>query len=158
MSAPRAGIPPGTWARAPRQGPGNDEQLAGGTVAATVTPASQKADRSPVETYVQPLIAAGYAVGDVPILGSPEWCRLDRRDPRSTASICRAALAWYGEGLPEIMAEQLRRELAESDWLVRYRIRQAGLDVHGRGSTDWTRIHEVVTNRAEYRERWGVPA
>jgi hypothetical protein len=76
--------------------------------------------------------------------------------PAGTAAIARAALAGLRAKSPEVIRADLRRELLELDWLVRYRAREAGLDVHGRGSTDWPRIHQVATARAEYRQRWGV--
>jgi hypothetical protein len=68
--------------------------------------------------------------------------------PRATASIARAALRHLLDGRPDAIAEQLRRELAENDWLTRYRIRMAGVDV--RGDTDWVRVVDVVTARREY--------
>jgi hypothetical protein len=104
--------------------------------------------------FVTRLLDLGRRYGDIPIYGSDEWDQLVPADPRRFASVVRAAECWRLDGEPEAV----RRRLAEDDWLVRYRIRQAGLDVHGRGDTDWGRIYEVVTARAAYRERWGVSA
>jgi Protein of unknown function (DUF2742) len=102
------------------------------------------------EEFVNRLLDLGRRHGDIPIYGSNEWEALDRDDPRRFASVVRAAEAWRLDGEPEAV----RRRLEEDDWLVRYRIRQAGLDVHGRGDTDWARIYEVVTARAAYRQWW----
>jgi len=104
--------------------------------------------------FVRRLLDLGRHQGPLPIYGSPEWDQLVPGDPRRFASVVRAAECWYLDGQPEAM----RRRLDEDNWLVRYRIREAGLDVHGRGDTDWTRVHDVVTARAAYRERWGVSA
>jgi hypothetical protein len=108
----------------------------------------------PRAVFVARLLDLGRRYGELPIYGSGEWERLPADDPRRFASVVRAAECWRLDSEPEAV----RQRLAEDDWLVRYRVRAAGLDVHGRGSTDWPRIHEVVTARAAYRERWGVPA
>jgi hypothetical protein len=104
--------------------------------------------------FVTRLLDLGRRQGALPIYGSPEWEQLPADDPRKYASVVRAAECWYLDG----QLEAMRRRLDEDNWLVRYRIREAGLDVHGRGDTDWARIYEVVTNRAAYRQRWGVSA
>lgn len=78
----------------------------------------------PVEAYLLPLVAAGHTVGAVPVLGSPQWSELDRRDPRSTASVARAALLWWRDGQPSAVEARLRAELAEADRLAVWRARQ----------------------------------
>ena len=65
------------------------------------------------------------------------------------ASIARAALSVLRSKDPDVIRADLERELAEADWLVRYRVREAGLDVHGRGDTDWSRVHAVVEAAAD---------
>jgi Protein of unknown function (DUF2742) len=104
------------------------------------------------QELVRRMLDLGRECGDIPIYGSAEWEALDNLDPRRFASVVRAAEVWRREGDPD----RIKQRLAEEDWLVRYRIRQAGLDVHGRGDTNWICIHDVVRARAAYRERYGV--
>jgi Protein of unknown function (DUF2742) len=104
--------------------------------------------------FVARLVELGWRHGELPIYGSPDWEALDAVDPRRFASVVRAAECWRLDGEPEAVRERL----TENDWLVRYRVREGGLDVHGRGDTDWARVYEVVTARAAYRQRWGVSA
>jgi hypothetical protein len=109
-------------------------------------------DTTAVVRYLAELIAR--CDGPVPLI---DQLRADQLGtPRGTAAIARAALSLLRSKDPAVIRADLERELAEADWLVRYRIREAGLDVHGRGSTDWGRIHQVATARAEYRKRWAV--
>jgi hypothetical protein len=105
-----------------------------------------------VEQYLCGLIAR--CADEVPLID--QLREADLATPRATASIARAALSVLRSKDPAVIRADVERELAEIDLLCRWRIRQAGLDVHGRGDTDWSRIHEVVTARAEYRKRWGV--
>ena len=108
------------------------------------------ADRSPVDAYLLDLV--GRCDQPVPLID--ELTAAEMGTPRATAAIARAALSVLRAKDPEIIRADLERELAELDWLVRWRIRMAGHDV--RGDTDWSRVHQVVTARAEYRRRWGV--
>lgn len=55
---------------------------------------------------------------DVPLLGSPQFDRLDWDDPLRLASTVRAAGAWWYDGRPERIAERLRDELAVMDQLA----------------------------------------
>jgi hypothetical protein len=103
-----------------------------------------------IEHYLRSLVAR--CAEPVPLLD--ELTAADIGTPRATASIARAALRHLLDGRPDTIAEQLRRELTENDWLTRCRIRMAGMDV--RGDTDWVRVVDVVTARREYRERWRV--
>jgi hypothetical protein len=109
-------------------------------------------DTSAVRRYLLSLVDR--CDSEVPLLRELRADQLGT--PAGTASIARGALAWLLDGQPEAVEARLRGELAEGDWLVRWRIREAGLDVHGRGDIDWPRIYQVVTARAEYRQRWGV--
>jgi Protein of unknown function (DUF2742) len=101
-----------------------------------------KARSSSRAEFVRRLLDLGRRHGDIPIYGSPEWEQLDVGDPRRFASVVRAAECWRRDGEPGAIREQLERELAENDLLARWRVRQAGLDVHG--GTDWA----AVANRA----------
>jgi hypothetical protein len=76
--------------------------------------------------YVNRLLALGRRYGDLPIYGSAAWEALPTTDPRRFASVVAAAECWRLDGEPEAV----KRRLAEEDWLVRYRIRTAGLDIH----------------------------
>jgi hypothetical protein len=138
-------------------------ETAGERSTGSVSP-TQDTEREPahvshcVAEFVTTLIALGRSYGDIPLYGSAEWAALDRLDPRRFASVVRAAECWRLDGTDEVMRDRLADELADADMFTRWRVREAGLDVHGRGSTDWARIHEVVTNRAAYRQRCGVSA
>jgi len=63
-------------------------------------------------------IRAGRAIGTLPPYGSPEWLRLDDRDPRKVAAVVVAAECWRWDGktLPERLAVELTavREAAEA--------------------------------------------
>jgi hypothetical protein len=109
-------------------------------------------DTTAVTRYLRELV--GRCDGPVPLID--ELTESDLGTVRGTAAIARAALSVLRSKDPAVIRADLERELAEADWLVGYRIREAGLDVHGRGDTDWGRVHEVVTARAAYRQRWGV--
>jgi hypothetical protein len=105
-----------------------------------------------------PVLDLARKVGDVPLISSPEWAVLSATDLRKSGAVARAAMCWHRDGLDDVVRERLLDELADTDLYTRWRVREAGLDVHGRGDTDWGRIYEVAKARAEYRERWGVPA
>ena len=107
-----------------------------------------------VTRYLRDLI--GRCDGAVPLID--ELIADDVGTVRGTAAIARAALSVLRSKDPAVIRADVERELAEADWLVRYRVREAGLDVHGRGEVDWARVNDVVTARAGYRQRWGVPA
>jgi hypothetical protein len=76
--------------------------------------------------FVVTLLRLGGQVGPIPTYGSPEWEQVPDGDPRRLAAVVRAAECWRLDSEPEAV----RRRLVEDDWLVRYRIRAAGLDVH----------------------------
>jgi hypothetical protein len=82
----------------------------------------------PVEGYLRELVAR---CADPPLID--QLSADDLRTPCGTASIARAALRWLLDKRPDVIAEQLRRQLAGDDWLVRYRVRAAGLDVWAGG-------------------------
>jgi hypothetical protein len=138
----------GPWLR--DQGPDDQRAAAGAPSRSTVPEAA--GDTAAVTRYLRDLI--GRCDGPVPLID--QLREADLGSARGTASIAAAALSVLRSKDPDVIRADLERELAEIDWLARYRVRQAGLDVHGRGSTDWSRIHEVVTARAAYRQRWGV--
>ena len=94
--------------------------------------------------FVTRLLDLGRRHGEIPVYGSVQWETLDALDPRRFASVVRAAECWRLDGEPEAV----RRRLDEEDVLVLLRVREAGLDVHGRGDTDWVRIFDVVKARA----------
>jgi hypothetical protein len=108
--------------------------------------------------YLMPVLEHARKVGDVPLISSPEWAALPAADLRKSGAVARAAMCWHREGLDDVVRDRLLDELADADMFARWRVREAGFDVHGRGDTDWARIYEVVTNRAAYRARWGVSA
>ncbi|HET6755939.1 MAG TPA: DUF2742 domain-containing protein [Jiangellaceae bacterium] len=110
------------------------------------------------QEFVTRLLDLGRRHGEIPLYDSDEWEALDDLDPRRFASVVRAAERWRIDGTDDAIRNRLLDELADADMFVRWRVREAGLDVHGRGSTDWARIYEVATNRAAYRQRWGVSA
>ena len=96
------------------------------------------------QEFVTRLLDLGRRHGEIPVYHSDDWESLDDLDPRRYASVVRAAECWRLDG----EEEAVKRRLQEDDWLVRYRIRQAGLDIHGGGSTDWMRVYDVVQARA----------
>jgi hypothetical protein len=106
-----------------------------------------------VTRYLRELVSR--CDGPVPLID--ELAVADLGTPRGTAAIARAALSVLRSKDPVVISADVERELAEIDLLCRWRIRQAGLDVHGRGEVDWPRIHDIVEARREYRQRWGVP-
>ncbi|HEX2361559.1 MAG TPA: hypothetical protein VHI11_05775 [Jiangellaceae bacterium] len=114
--------------------------------------------RDPVFEFLMPVLERARAIGEVPLISSSEWAALPATDLRKSGAVARAALCWHRDGLDDVVRERLRRDLDDDDVLLRFRIRQGGLDVHGRGSTDWGRVYEVVTARVAYRERFGVSA
>ena len=103
--------------------------------------------------------------GDLPIYGSAEFEALASDDPRSLASIVRAAEAWRLDGEPEAVRARLlsQREevLEEADRLAVDRLRQLSYDLAG--ATDWT-AHRggVETSRpmgtAAYLRRADTPS
>ena len=99
------------------------------------------------EAYLRYLIRSGRDVGELPILGSPEWCDLDRRDPRSIAAVAVAALAWF---LEKHDPDRLRQRLLEDDLLVRVRIKHMIGDL---AELPWSRIHEVNEARRDGGDR-----
>ena len=101
---------------------------------------SEQTPPTRVEAYLLPLIDAGRAVGDVPILGSADWCGLDRRDPRSTASVARGALLWWQDGQPAAIEARLRAELAE----VRRQATQAVADAHRQHRRELVPLRQAV--------------
>ena len=106
---------------------------------------------TPIEKYLARLAALD---DDPPLIA--DLTETDLGTSRGTASIARAALAWYTEGRPEQIDARLRDELALAELFARWRVRAAGLDV--RGTTDWPRVLDVATARREYQDRWGEPA
>jgi hypothetical protein len=149
--------PPGK-VRAPGLASGGAEDGAAANGSSVSTVLDRPVAPDPVVAFLEPVVRHGLAVGDVPLLDSPEWAALPPLDLRKAAAVARAALAWHADGRPDTIRERMTQDLADIDLYTKWRVREAGLDVHGRGDTDWSRIHEVVTNRAAYRARWGVPA
>ena len=96
------------------------------------------------QKFVTRLLDLGRRHGEIPVYASDEWETLDDLDPRRFASIVRAAECWRLDG----EEEAVKRRLQEDDWLVQLRVREAGLDIHGRGDTDWVRVFDVVQARA----------
>jgi hypothetical protein len=107
------------------------------------------------DVFVRRLLDLGYRHGDIPIYGSDAWEQLATDDPRKFASVVRAAEAWYRDGEADAIRQRIIQDLADNDMLARWRVRMAGRDVH-EAVGDWSRVHEVVTARAAYRERWGL--
>ncbi|HET6685595.1 MAG TPA: hypothetical protein VFH02_03605 [Jiangellaceae bacterium] len=99
-------------------------------------------DASPIESYLRGLVDA---VDDVPLI--VDLVEADLGTPRGTASIARAALRWLLDGTDDAIRARLGYELEVADLLARWRVRMAGLDV--RGTTDWSRVQEVVMARRE---------
>jgi Protein of unknown function (DUF2742) len=97
--------------------------------------------------FVRRLLELGWRHGELPIYGSPQWEALAVDDPRRFASVVRAAEAWRLDGTDEAIRARLLDELEVADLLARWRVRMAGLDV--RGTTDWSRVQEVVMARRE---------
>ena len=114
--------------------------------------------RDPVFDFLVPVLEHAHGVGDVPLISSPEWAELPATDLRKAGAVARAAMCWHRDGLDDVVRDRLLDELADAGMYTRWRVREAGLDVHGRGSTDWARVFEVAMARAAYRQRWGVPA
>ena len=83
---------------------------------------------SEVEAYLGRLVGR---CDDPPLID--QLTEADLGTPCGTASIARAALAQLRSKRPDVIRADLERELAEDDWLIRYRLRQAGLDVHQAG-------------------------
>jgi Protein of unknown function (DUF2742) len=98
--------------------------------------------------FVARLLDLGRACGQIPVYGSPEWEQLPADDPRRFAAVVRAAEVWRQDGEPDRMARRLLDELAVADLLARWRVRMAGLDVHG-VMDDWPRVLDVVMARRE---------
>jgi hypothetical protein len=115
---------------------------------------SEQTPPTRVEAYLLPLIDAGRAVGDVPILGSADWCGLDRRDPRSTASVARGALLWWQDGQPAAIEARLRAELAEADRLAVWRTRAAWAEFED-SWREFRRGREHMVSFAELERRRG---
>jgi hypothetical protein len=110
------------------------------------------------QEFVTRLLDLGRRHGDIPVYGADDWEALDNLDPRRFASVVRAAECWRVDGTDDAIRGRLLDELADADLYTRWRVREAGLDVHGRGSSDWRRVYDVAMARAEYRQRWGVSA
>lgn len=106
--------------------------------------------RDPVADYLMPLVEAGRAVGEIPLLSSPEWAALDRKDPLSTAAVARAALCWHLDGQPDVVRERLAQELDDMALFVRFRWAEASHDVAGGYKVPVTPSHaELQRRRAE---------
>jgi hypothetical protein len=63
----------------------------------------------------------------VPLIG--DLTADDLGTPRATASIARAALAWYREGLEDDVRERLEQDLRANDFLVAWRLRRMSGDL-----------------------------
>jgi hypothetical protein len=90
-------------------------------------------DASPIESYLRGLVDA---VDDVPLMA--DLVEADLGTPRGTASIARAALAWYREGLEAAIRERLEQDLRENDFLVVWRLRRMSGDLSE--ADDWSAI------------------
>lgn len=96
------------------------------------------------------LIERGRETGEVPIYGSAEWAELPDTDPRKVAACVRAAERWRLDGEPAVMAERLKAELAEADWMLRMRVAEASHDVSRGWETPRGPSHaELQARRAE---------
>jgi hypothetical protein len=91
----------------------------------------------------------------LPAYGSTEWLALDPSDPRRLAALVVAAECWQHAGRVEVMAEQLRDDLALTDQLVVERVRRTSWDVAG--ARDWHAASRRPTH-AELveRRRWSA--
>lgn len=74
-------------------------------VSVTCTP-----ERDYTRAWARVLVDRGNQAGEIPLFGSPEWCRLPDSDPRKAAAVVRAAVAWLTEG------EELAFTLAQEDY------------------------------------------
>jgi hypothetical protein len=90
------------------------------TTAAPLDVAMSVLRTDPVESYLRRLVAG---CADPPLVD--QLTADDLGTPCGTASIARAALCWWRDGLPDQIAERLREELADADHLARWRTRQA---------------------------------
>ena len=97
---------------------------------ATVTTGSP---RTAVESYLRELVDL---CDDPPLIG--DLTAEDLGTPRGTASIARAALAWYREGQEEQLRERLEQDLQDDDFLVAWRLRRMSGDLAE--AEDWSAI------------------
>jgi hypothetical protein len=129
-------------------GPGGEPEAGeverlGGSKTTTIVPYPiNDGSHLAVESYLRDLIAV---CDDPPLID--KLIADDLGTPCGTAAIARAALCWLREKRPDVLEARLRQELAEADWLVAYRVRQVSHDV--RGTTDWSRVLDVVQARRE---------
>ena len=100
-------------------------------------------ERRYTRAWARGLIDRGHRVGDIPLFGSPEWCRMPDSDPRKAASVVRAAMAWLTEG------EDLAFTLAQEDY-----------DRRAEEDRMWQQIHagrralvEATLDEQQVRER-----
>ncbi len=88
-------------------------------------------DRSPhdVSQWAAQLLTAARHAGPIPLVGSPDWCRLAEGDPRKWGAVVIGALAWVSETTPAATAERLRAELDEIDQVVAERFKAAACEL-----------------------------
>lgn len=96
-----------------------------------------------------------HQLGAIPLAGSPTWQALDDADPRKTAAVFRAALAWLYECMPAVIADRLRGELDLIDRCHADRMNAVAHDISG--AADWSRIAAGPTLRELTRRRNTYP-
>lgn len=73
--------------------------------------ATARPDNVVVTRWVTRILVAADEVGQVPRYGSPEWQRLDNRDPRYLGALVIAAEAWRQHCSPDRIRSELELEL-----------------------------------------------
>jgi hypothetical protein len=96
-----------------------------------------------------------HRIGAIPLAGSPTWLALDDADPRKTAAVLRAALAWLYESTPTVTVDRLHAELDLIDRCHADRMKVVANDISG--SADWSRIAAGPTLRELTRRRNTFP-
>lgn len=100
-------------------------------------------------------IQHAHRLGAIPFAGSPDWCALDDADPRKTAAVVRAALAWLYESTPAVINDRLRAELDTIDRCHADRMNDVAHDISG--AADWSRISAGPTRRELTQRRNTYP-
>lgn len=95
-----------------------------------------------------------HRVGPIPLAGSPTWRALDDTDPRKTAAVLNAALAWLYECTPAVIADRLCQELDLIDRCHADRMNAVATEVSS--AADWTkfaagpRLRELTWRRTTF--------
>jgi hypothetical protein len=105
-------------------------------------------------TWARGLIRAGREHGPAVVYGSDEWWTFDAGHPRRLAAIIVAAESHRHTLHPDVIAEDLRTEMAAQEWLSGRLLVEAGHDVAL--GADWPAIFGRATY-AELCDRRGEP-